>query len=801
MAQDKNCDRRVLHCLKCFKPSEVLTAHLSRVCMKTNTPEERKQELQKAKKSTKTWTREGRTWDYNQMFLWCHHGPSRRALVRELKKKVFFVLNCPTDTDLAEMEKTAVARAEQPSTSAAPPPSAVGSPTQASEAEEGSSSNPTRQQSNLHFSTPLRIRMQEENLYAKFPPEASVLQQFKNHLVSVLQIPNCQQEVDNVSRMLRYMQPTGNEVNFDFLQNTTMLGGYFDALKRVGQSAATRINYIKSMIKFIKFLKLEHGSSDLSLVNRCFYYLEFLSVLRKPISKSHSRDLCSKRHEYLFRPKTTVHSCQKVLREAKKDVLEIYGQLLKHEPVTEEQNTLYRYYCEAILLLGHFQRPGAVDGLTVTEWLQKQDCNGRVVVSVKSHNRTANRQMASFALTQEEAAIINQYYISVRPNCFRDGVDEDADGYDQLFIARNGRPIHSATNDLRRLHEHYKLKNITSQEICRAVEKQGNSVLTDEQKTGLAHYLDKVAITRPRDHYWMQEPENIVNTANLMHLLTQNSNESGHDQRRPASKRVREAPEEESFDQFQETFPVTLDGKPPKKFQRTAAGFRGDRAMYDRWRTLQFKMREKHLLAKWSRRPPTVPKIEKIIQKEQWLSNCPTAQAIMSKWSPPEKEEVESSRALMKMVHTQKWKHLARAGEGKGVVTTKSFPRNSIICDYHGELITGEEGRMRMAGRSDRMSFSFFFKAGSEELCVDAHDAPCSCHPDRETFGRLINHSKRHPNIRPVNCLMQFPEGPQHVIFFRAMRDLEVNEELLIDNRVRKKSFGGEGADLSWLED
>ncbi|XP_041834180.1 uncharacterized protein LOC121635161 [Melanotaenia boesemani] len=306
------------------------------------------------------------------------------------------------DIDSAEAEETTVA--EQPSTSAPPLPSAENntgecSLIQASEAEEGSSSDPTRQRSTPQFSTSLRIRMQEENLYAKFPPETSVLQQFRNHLVSVLQIPNCQQEVDNVSRMLRYMQPTGNEVSLDFLQDTTMLGDYFNELKRVGQSAATRINYIKSMIKFIKFLKLEHGSSDQGLVNSCSHYLEFLTVLRKPISKTHNRDLCSIRHDYFVGPKTAVHSYQKVLREAKKDALGIYRRLLSHEPVTEEEKTQYRYYCEAILLLGHFQRPGAVEELTVTEWLQKEDCNGRVVL--------ANNQVAPFALTQEEAAVSN----------------------------------------------------------------------------------------------------------------------------------------------------------------------------------------------------------------------------------------------------------------------------------------------------------------------------------------------------------------------------------------------------------
>jgi len=31
-----------------------------------------------------------------------------------------------------------------------------------------------------------------------------------------------------------------------------------------------------------------------------------------------------------------------------------------------EEKTMFCYYCEAILILGHFQRPGAVEGVTVS---------------------------------------------------------------------------------------------------------------------------------------------------------------------------------------------------------------------------------------------------------------------------------------------------------------------------------------------------------------------------------------------------------------------------------------------------
>ncbi len=47
---------------------------------------------------------------------------------------------------------------------------------------------------------------------------------------------------------------------------------------------------------------------------------------------------------------------------------------------------------------------------------------------------------------------------------------------------------------------------------------------------------------------------------------------------------------------------------------------------------------------------------------------------------------------------------------------------------------------------------------------------------------------------------MALPSGPAETILFLATRDIKVNEEILYDYGVTRKSFQGEGADLDWLE-
>ena len=57
---------------------------------------------------------------------------------------------------------------------------------------------------------------------------------------------------------------------------------------------------------------------------------------------------------------------------------------------------------------------------------------------------------------------------------------------------------------------------------------------------------------------------------------------------------------------------------------------------------------------------------------------------------------------------------------------------------------------------------------------------------DGGTIGRLINHSKIHPNVKatPVDL---FDDG-EHFLLFVALRDIDINEEILFDygdNNIR----------------
>ena len=58
--------------------------------------------------------------------------------------------------------------------------------------------------------------------------------------------------------------------------------------------------------------------------------------------------------------------CQNILKVAKDDFLYIFKKLIDEYHVDDSEKTSFRYYCEAVMVLGHFLVPGAVEGLTVS---------------------------------------------------------------------------------------------------------------------------------------------------------------------------------------------------------------------------------------------------------------------------------------------------------------------------------------------------------------------------------------------------------------------------------------------------
>ena len=110
-------------------------------------------------------------------------------------------------------------------------------------------------------------------------------------------------------------------------------------------------------------------------------------------------------------------------------------------------------------------------------------------------------------------------------------------------------------------------------------------------------------------------------------------------------------------------------------------------------------------------------------------------------------------------------------GKGKGLVTTRFIKRGEFICEYVGELLTREQAMEREEVYNKRkleMGYTFYFPSkGGRYCCIDATE-------DNGRMGRLINHSKLQPNIKPRLIIVD--NVPR--LFFTATSDITANTEL-----------------------
>ena len=80
-------------------------------------------------------------------------------------------------------------------------------------------------------------------------------------------------------------------------------------------------------------------------------------------------------------------------------------------------------------------------------------------------------------------------------------------------------------------------------------------------------------------------------------------------------------------------------------------------------------------------------------------------------------------------------------GRGRGVVATRRFEPNEVVCDYHGTLLSHKEGKEKYNSSPEQaMGYMFSFTFCGTKLWLDATE-------EAEDPGRLINHSRCHGNV------------------------------------------------------
>ncbi|KTG06652.1 hypothetical protein cypCar_00042688 [Cyprinus carpio] len=196
--------------------------------------------------------------------------------------------------------------------------------------------------------------------------------------------------------------------------------------------------------------------------------------------------------------------------------------------------------------------------------------------------------------------------------------------------------------------------------------------------------------------------------------------------------------------------------------------------------------------------PPSESKVHSWIEKQGWMENVPDAAEVVKDWKPPRSIQAPTdSKSIRRMSRRQCWKGLQlmdREGKGLRVVTSRPFACGEVICDFHGRLISRDEGlEIQQSNQTQAGHLFFFTSKNGQDMCLDAHEERCECHPNKTTFGRQMKHSVTRANLSPR---LHFVED-EPLILFMATRDIQTGEELRYDYGDNRRSYAGDGLDLT----
>lgn len=129
--------------------------------------------------------------------------------------------------------------------------------------------------------------------------------------------------------------------------------------------------------------------------------------------------------------------------------------------------------------------------------------------------------------------------------------------------------------------------------------------------------------------------------------------------------------------------------------------------------------------------------------------------------------------------------------KGRGVFTKREFKEGELVVEYVGDLINLKEANRRERDYEEQdhsmKGYMFYFQAQRKSYCLDATR-------ESDRLGRLINHSCKHPNVKPK---LHIVEGTPKLIFI-ATCDIPSQQELLFDYGEKRKDVLDENP---WLKE
>ena len=143
-------------------------------------------------------------------------------------------------------------------------------------------------------------------------------------------------------------------------------------------------------------------------------------------------------------------------------------------------------------------------------------------------------------------------------------------------------------------------------------------------------------------------------------------------------------------------------------------------------------------------------------------------------------------------VENQRWVRAdvsSIAERGKGLFAAKSIKKGIVVCDYHGKLLSYEQGHRKYTSSVfEENVYMMYFEHKGKKYYMDTNEKECECHPGKKLKGCLINHSRKSFNLKP--SVVQ--HGDQLINLFIATCDIDQGSELQIDYGAHKDTHSAQ---------
>ena len=449
--------------------------------------------------------------------------------------------------------------------------------------------------------------------------------------------------------------------------------------------------------------------------------------------------------------------------------------------------TLINSYLIGILTRNHFKSNDFVLNLTTSVFFDPQICEAENMFVLQISNfRTLNEQfldqknenfykspICCICLSEEEYYLFERYYRYIRPKTTENFDDEP------FFISFNGKPIGQPEQMVQRFTSKKGFEKITTRRARQALSCVLGYFVDEETKNEVLCYMNSFQITNRNDLYRViLARKSLINILESTQLHIENDEvefEGGDDDKMRTLLMLR---------------PIT-DAYVPyvtRPFVREVLDIEKNHDLvikYVERYNYKVSLLVMQHIAKLFKTKPNDRMIEVKLEEENMFLKKKYYARVRSLYEPGPKrsnyknnltiQSISSDKgAILEKIQKQEWDGLYMKhnlpNRGRGLFALKKFSVGQIICDYFGSYLENKLGHDKYQATGG--CYMLKFRYNSKDQWRDATESPDAI----PSFGRILNHSSKHPNAEPKIVDLE-KNGQPHVLFL-AVKCIKEGDEI-----------------------